>query len=298
MSLWTVKVTDHSYWNDIRNWGALRDLGVSAVILRASSGGSYHDPKFKPYHDGAKSAGLKVLAYHVSHPLFTAEANVVNYQKAISGIHLDGPPVLDCQLTGGQSTLVIRTRVKEMFYRLKSIHGMVINYTAKWWWDLHMGTTGWVKEFPPFLANYFNSLDGTNWPSPNAYAAAIPNDYIGEERFLWQFSERGLFPQVSPGNMDKGVGYPRFEKMVFTSLPTALPEQPVFPTLPKVKILVNGLRIREAPVTGKEIGFLYTTDSEVPVIREVLSGTNVWLEIGYKQYCARIHNGVTYATYV
>jgi hypothetical protein len=190
-------------------------------VLRASSGGTYKDPKFEPNYYGAKSVGLNVLAYHVNYPLYSAEANFVNFRAAVQGFALDGYPVLDCQITGGMTNQVVRDRTRSLFYLLKSQFNGAINYTAKWWWDQYMGTANpWVKEFPLWVANYWTYLSGNLWPPSTAYAGYIPADYYGEEPFMWQFASNGLLPLASPGSMDKSVAYPRFVSALFPTTPT------------------------------------------------------------------------------
>ena len=267
---WVMKVTDHSYWNTINNWVALRDTyGVEAVVLRASSGGTYIDPKFPIYYNSAKSIGLKVLAYHVSNPISTPDANISKFITATNGYKLDGLPVLDCQLAGGMSNLVIRDRNRSMFYSLKSLFGGVINYTAKWFWDYYMGTNNpWVREFPLWVANYWLSLGGTLWPAPTNYAGHIPTDYFGVEPFMWQFSDKGLFPLASPGNMDKNVAYPKF-KALFEDIPT--PPTDCY----KMKTLRN-MNIRSNPSTSSTIigSAIAGTVFEVKGV----DGSDCWIE--------------------
>jgi GH25 family lysozyme M1 (1,4-beta-N-acetylmuramidase) len=284
---WVMKVTDHSYWNTIKSWQALYDYGVRAVVLRASSGGTYVDPKFAPYYTDAKSIGLKVLAYHVSNPLFTASTNIACFQKAITGYKLDGLPVLDCQSTGGQSNLVIRDRNKSMFYLLKSYYGGAINYTAKWFWEQYMGTGNtWVKEFPLWVANYWLSLAGELWPSDASYTTVIPTDYLGEERFMWQFSEKGLLPLASVGNMDKSAAYPKFEKALFSPVPT-----PPTSDCLQMKVL-SAMNIRSGPGTTYSV----VGSAIAGTVYEVkgVDGSDCWIEIDSCKWIAVKTGGKVY----
>ena len=284
---WVMKVTDHSYWNTISSWQALYDYDVRTVVLRASSGGSYKDPKFEPYYYGAKTVGMRVLAYHVNHPLFSAAANIANYLGAVQGFALDGYPVLDCQLTGGMSDAVIRDRTKSMFYLLKNQFSGVINYTAKWWWDRYMGTANpWVREFPLWVANYWTSLTGNLWPSATSYAGYVPADYVGQEPFMWQFSSNGILPLASPGNMDKNVAYPRFVSTLFSTVPTLPTECLQMKTL-------YGMNVRKSP--GGEIIGSVAAGTVVDVIG--VGGSNSWIETpqgwiavetGGKVYCTKV----------
>lgn len=209
MPEWVVKITDHSYWNDIRNWQALWDRGVRIVVLRLTVGASYTDPKFDQYYKAAKAIGFKVLAYHLMNPFYTALVNYANFKNAAAQYELDGPPMLDCEITGGQTWTTVAIRVKEACLLFEQFSGFLIIYTRKYWWEPIMGIATWAKKFFLFVASYWSSLSGDKWPSQQSYTTTIPNTWLGEEPFAWQFSAHGYFPEVSPGNMDKGVGYPR-----------------------------------------------------------------------------------------
>jgi GH25 family lysozyme M1 (1,4-beta-N-acetylmuramidase) len=286
---WIVKVTDHSYWNDIRNWEALVELGVVAVVLRASSGATYQDPKFGPYYVAAKAAGLKVLAYHVSNPLFSAEANIANFNDAVAGYQLDGPPVLDCELTGGQAYSVVRSRVKDMFLLLKTYYGRVINYTRKYWWEPVMGWTEWVREFPLWVASYWESYAGRMWPAAQTYTTTVPAVYAGQKPFLWQFSDDGYFPEVSPGNMDKSVGYAAFQDV----LSTEPPPEPVFPkVIGLCQVAVSTLNARLGPSTTYNLcGQVYRGTKLFFFERMLYADGNVWLRVGDNMWLASVYNG-------
>jgi GH25 family lysozyme M1 (1,4-beta-N-acetylmuramidase) len=290
---WVMKVTDHSYWNTISSWQALYDYGIRTVVLRASSGGSYKDSKFEPYYYGAKSASLRVLAYHVNHPLFTADANIANFKGAVQGFALDGYPVLDCQLTGGMSDAVIRDRTKSMFYLLKNQFSGVINYTARWWWDKYMGTANpWVREFPLWVANYWTALSGNLWPASTAYAGYVPTDYANEEPFMWQFASNGLLPLASPGNMDKNVAYPRFVSALFPTVPTP----PADDCQELIIRPINGMNIRSGPGTTFDVIGSIAAGTKKVVLG--VNGSESWVEIekgqwiayriGEKTYCEKV----------
>ena len=278
---WEEKVSDHSYWNIIDSWQALYDYGIRTAVIRASSGATYKDPKFRPYRTDAKSVGILVLPYHVNNPWFSAEANIANFRAAIEGLALDGLPVLDNQLTGGMSDAVIRDRTRSSFNYLKTYYGGAINYTAKWWWNQHMGTNNpWVKEFPLWVANYWLSLTGNLWPSKDAYTTVIPTDYLGEKPFLWQFSDKGLLPLASRGNIDKNVAYPRFISSLFPGTPT-LPSD----NCEAFRIRVLGtMNIRKDPnIAAKVVGSASTGEE---FVAEGVGGSEVWIKLGENKWIA------------
>lgn len=80
------------------------------------------------------------------------------------------------------------------------------------------------------------------------------------------------------------------------------PEPPEDPTLKTGihyygKTLV-GLNVRNAPNTsGTRIGTM-TAGTQFEWFEEIKDGSNIWLRIGWKEYCAKVYNGQTYVEYV
>lgn len=79
------------------------------------------------------------------------------------------------------------------------------------------------------------------------------------------------------------------------ALPTSAPAS--FPALPKAKVLVAALNIRQQPATSAAVVGTLALNQVVPVIRTVKSGSDVWLQIGYQQYCAMLYSGAQLATW-
>lgn len=59
-----------------------------------------------------------------------------------------------------------------------------------------------------------------------------------------------------------------------------------FPGLPKARVLVATLNIRSAPSTDDRIVGTLIMDEKVEVLRKVMQGDNIWLQIGYQEYIA------------
>jgi hypothetical protein len=64
-----------------------------------------------------------------------------------------------------------------------------------------------------------------------------------------------------------------------------------FPGLPKARVLVGTLNIRSGPGVEERIVGTLILDEKVEVLRTVLQGTNIWLQIGYQQYIAQKFDG-------
>ena len=64
-----------------------------------------------------------------------------------------------------------------------------------------------------------------------------------------------------------------------------------FPGLPKARVLVGTLNIRSGPSVDERIVGTLIMDEKVEVLRKVLQGNNIWLQIGYQQYIAQKFDG-------
>lgn len=290
---WVVKVTDHSYWNDIHNWQALWDEGVRVVILRITAGATYKDPDFPGFYAAAKSVGFKVLVYHAMNPFYSGEANFLNFAAEAGKYDLDGPPVLDVEVTAGMGNLTVQSRTRvcaDLMANWDELFELII-YTRKSWWDLYMGASAWARRFFLWVAQYFNALSYQSWPPSNAVASLIPVTWQGLPPFLWQFSERGLFPAVSPGWMDKNVGYQAF----VDCLAKRGPHDGDGDMITHFVGLVNGQNVRAGPGTTFPVVQQINAGTVLFPMRELVikSSSEVWarFDIGW---VAVVHGGTQY----
>jgi len=59
-----------------------------------------------------------------------------------------------------------------------------------------------------------------------------------------------------------------------------------------------GLNVRNAPtIKGTKLGTM-PANTEFEWFEEIKEGNNIWLRIGWKLYCAKIHNGQNYVQYI
>jgi hypothetical protein len=73
-----------------------------------------------------------------------------------------------------------------------------------------------------------------------------------------------------------------------------------YPVMPKAVVVASPtLRVRDAPNTtsSTQVGSL-TTNTQVEVIRKIVQGNDIWLQIGYKQYIAMYFQGVVYSKWI
>ena len=85
-----------------------------------------------------------------------------------------------------------------------------------------------------------------------------------------------------------------------------IPERPndvgnepgAFPQLPKIRVVTAALRVRSKPGTdGLHLTNL-PAGLEVEVIRKIVKGNDIWLQIGHNQYVARKFAGDIYAQWI
>ena len=70
-----------------------------------------------------------------------------------------------------------------------------------------------------------------------------------------------------------------------------------YPVLPKAVVVASPtLRVRDAPNTtsSTQVGTL-TTNTQVEVIRKIVQGNDIWLQIGNKQFIAMYYQGTVYS---
>jgi len=63
----SLHVLDLSHHNDVKSWDDIAASGIVGVILKATEGSTYQDPKYQLRAREARNAGLKVASYHYLH---------------------------------------------------------------------------------------------------------------------------------------------------------------------------------------------------------------------------------------
>lgn len=98
-----VKGVDVSAWQGTSiNWAAVRSEGIEVAFVQATQGTAYQNPDFRTQVAGARTAGIKVGAYHMSHP--TADSPQTEYAfftRYVGSTVLDLPMMVDDETKGG-----------------------------------------------------------------------------------------------------------------------------------------------------------------------------------------------------
>ena len=189
---------DVSKWNGNIDWNAVKNSGVSYVIIRCgyrgSTGGSLiEDPKFKTNIQGALNAGLKVGVYFFSQAVNEVEA-VEEASMTIGLIKkykISYPVFLDVEASGGRADKIdrnTRTQVIKAFCETIKNSGYTPGvYANKTWLNSYMNA-GELNSYKIWLAQYNTA------PT-----------YTGKFD-MWQYSSKGKVSGIS-GNTDMNLSY-------------------------------------------------------------------------------------------
>lgn len=190
---------DVSKWNGSIDWNAVRNSGVSYVIIRcgyrgSSTGALIEDPKFVSNIKGAKAAGLKVGVYFFSQAVNEVEAveEASMVLNLVKGYGLSYPVFLDVEASGGRGDSInsaTRTAVCKAFCATIQNSGYSAGIYANKTWLTSYINTGSLTGYKIWLAQY----------------AAAPS-YTATRYDMWQYSSKGRVSGIS-GNVDMNISY-------------------------------------------------------------------------------------------
>ena len=190
---------DVSKWNGSIDWNAVKNAGVSYVIIRcgyrgSTTGALIEDPMFRTNIQGAASAGLKVGIYFVTQAVNEAEAVEEASMAAglISGYHISYPVFLDVEPGGGRADGIsreMRTAVCRAFCQTMENSGYKAGiYSNSTWLNEKIDTPG-LTDYKIWLAQYM----------------AEPT-YTTTKYDLWQYSAKGTVAGIQ-GETDLNISY-------------------------------------------------------------------------------------------
>ncbi len=189
---------DVSKHNGSIDWNAVKNSGVSFVIIRcgyrgSSTGALIADPKFAANIQGATAAGLKVGLYVFSQAVNNREA-VEEASMAIEkarGYKITYPIFIDVEAAGGRADGIdngTRTEVIRTFCNTVQAEGYTAGLYANRNWLNTKISTGSLGNVKVWLAQY----------------AAAPT-YNGRYE-MWQYSSTGKIGGIK-GNVDLNISY-------------------------------------------------------------------------------------------
>ncbi len=189
---------DVSKWNTVTDWNAIKNSGVSYVIIRcgyrgSSTGALVVDPKFEEYIKGATAAGLKVGVYFFSQAVNNREAveEASMVLELIDKYKITYPVYLDVEASGGRAdniSVATRTDVIKTFCQTIQNAGYTAGvYANKNWLNTKIDTSQ-LGKYKIWLAQY----------------AAEPT-YSGRYD-MWQYTDTGKVTGIK-GNVDLNISY-------------------------------------------------------------------------------------------
>lgn len=189
---------DVSKWNGNIDWNAVKNSGISYVIIRcgyrgSSQGSLIEDPKFTANIKGATSAGLKVGVYFFTQAIDEREAveEASMVLEQVKNYKISYPIFLDVESSGGRADSLdkaTRTAVCKAFCQtIQNAHYTAGIYANKNWLETKIDA-GALSAYKIWLAQY----------------AASPT-YTGRYD-LWQYRSTGRVSGIS-GDVDMNISY-------------------------------------------------------------------------------------------
>lgn len=209
--------------------------GYRIVMVKATEGTTFKDPKFTSNVKAAKKAGFKVGAYHFAR--FTSPAvarqEAQFFYKVVKGYlkYMDEPLVLDLETNHAGSQLVASMRT--FFAELKKLTGHKLMLYS-------MGVF------------YLNNLKGHHPGIPLWYARYASKPIGVSSYYLWQKSQSGKVPGIS-GYVDINETGPDYPSTVQATVKKAAPTAKATTTVKSaVKttpyyVTASKLNIRKSP---------------------------------------------------
>jgi len=189
---------DVSKWNGTIDWSAVKNSGVSYVIIRcgyrgSSQGSLIDDSTFATNIKGATSAGLKVGVYFFTQAVDEVEAveEASMVLDRIKGYKISYPVFLDVEPSGGRADGIsaeTRTAVCKAFCETIQNAGYTAGVYANKTWLTEKINTSSLSAYKIWIAQY----------------AASPT-YTGRYD-LWQYKSTGKVSGIN-GNVDMNISY-------------------------------------------------------------------------------------------
>ncbi|HKM35902.1 MAG TPA: GH25 family lysozyme, partial [Lachnospiraceae bacterium] len=189
---------DVSKWNGTIDWNAVKNSGVSYVIIRcgyrgSSTGALIEDPKFASNIKGASAAGIKVGVYFFTQAVNRSEAveEASMVIELVKKYTISYPVFLDVEASGGRADNIdkaTRTDVIKAFCETIQNSGYTAGVYANKSWLTNKIDASQLGRYKIWLAQY----------------ASAPS-YTGRYD-MWQYKSTGKVTGIS-GNVDMNLSY-------------------------------------------------------------------------------------------
>ncbi|KAI4263964.1 MAG: hypothetical protein L6R42_000907 [Xanthoria sp. 1 TBL-2021] len=193
----TVKGFDISHYQATVNYQGAYNSGARFVIIKATEGTTYIDPKFSQHYNGATAAGLIRGGYHFARPGSSSGAAQATYFVAHGGGWSgDGrtlPGMLDMEYgtasQGGTCHGLSKTSMVNWItdfvntYHGKTSRWPMIYTTNDWWVTCTGNSNAFNTKSPLVLARYSTAGPGTipgGWPFQTIWQNSDSYTYGGD----------------------------------------------------------------------------------------------------------------------
>jgi lysozyme len=282
---------DVSRWQGSINWTKVAAGGYRFVVIRATIGNNYTDPRFQENWHGAQNAGLLVSAYHVVTPQVVPKQQIAYFFEVLGGRRADFPLVLDVEREDKTAPEGITRCVKGCLVDVENgDYRKPIIYTARWFWDRCVLPSPEWRTYDLWVASY------TTTP-------ILPRDWKSWR--FWQYSESGAVPGSGSRATDLNWFAGSYEELVAyggkgdghsgDDQPGEENEQsdddrdsgaPV-----RIRVL-DSVNVRSGP--GASFAKLGKLQAGEVIEARALSGHDVWIEFEAGKWAAFAHKGEIY----
>lgn len=220
-----VDVASHQHPFGSRvDWRQVRLNGYSFALIKATEGTHYTNPYFEQNRQDGRRSAMIIGTYHYARPDQSPIRQALHYADTIKCLSnpLDMPPVLDLEITGGLSPILLQAWTAVFLSTLNVRCGTnTMIYTYPNFWRTAMRNTPIFSFAPLWIADY-NGQDGPTTPLPGGWSTWK----------FWQFTSRGQVPGINAA-----VDLNRFNGG-YVGLTSMTIRHKVVPTIPTVS--VNG----------------------------------------------------------
>lgn len=181
-----IRGVDLSAHNGDIDFEAVRDAGMSFVILKATEGQSFTDKKFIENYNAARRAGLLVGAYHFFRFDCNGRVQANHFLNTIKGLEFDLPLALDVEEWGnpeGHDKADIINSLRQAIEHIELRDHRVMLYTNKGGYRKFISTN--FPEYPLWICSFSDP------PGPDSW-------------YLWQYTHRGSVDGIS-GHVDINI---------------------------------------------------------------------------------------------
>ncbi|MHC5305832.1 GH25 family lysozyme [Bartonella sp. LJL80] len=184
-----VRGVDVSHHQGEIDWARIRQQGIHFAYIKATEGGDFKDRQFQRNWQAAKSAGLRVGAYH----FFTSKTDgALQADNFIQSVPCEVgmlPPVIDVEneiVADPTQQQIIRDRLGILLRRVEAYYGMrPLIYTDAEAYPVYVAPQ--FDDYPLWYRSIFGKPDlpqGKSWAIWQYNPRGVLEGYEGREKYI------------------------------------------------------------------------------------------------------------------